>query len=140
MRSNQSTVSLNVGGVDRGIWAVREGGGVSADNTTYAPGGMQPRIALGGSPTVDDVTLRKLYDDVAHADVPDLMNRIGDTVNGASVVTNIRNTGPGRAASGRALVYRGILTAVNVPDFDADSDDAAELEVVIGVGAPPTLA
>jgi len=50
------------GGIHKlGVWDKRSGGEVDTDIYKYKPGGMAPQVSLGGSKTIGDLTISRLY-------------------------------------------------------------------------------
>lgn len=136
-RSNQFAVTLTIAGRDLGQWDEVEGGGVGSSDTTFRPGGMRPRIALGGSKETDSLTLRRLYDDDLAGNEGFLYEQVGKPGNAVAVRQRLdANERP----SGRPITYRGNLTTATPPDNSGEDDDPALFEVELTIGGPPVIA
>jgi hypothetical protein len=131
-------VSLTVDGEDWGVWDTKTGGKVGANILTYLPGGMGPQIALpGGAPTIDTVSLSRIYDRVRdHPRLGTLLDRIGK----ARCVVKQRPLDADGNGSGKSIVWRGTLASADPPATDGNSDTAALITVEIAPEGPVTLA
>lgn len=127
MREDTYEVSLTIDGVNFGIWDGISGGAINSAELKFRPGGMRPQRSLGGSKTVENVTLKRLNDEEVMAMMPALEDKVG---NGACVASKQLLT-PKGAPIGSPLVYTGTLQSVNPPDHDSESDDAGMLEIEI---------
>ena len=131
-KQSNAAAHLAVNGKDYGWWAVAEGGGVSIEETTYQD--HDGEVQLGGVATREAVTLRKLYrDNTVHEAYFEL-----DAVcvaGGGSVVQTLQPTGDDGIAWGRPIVRTGKVGAVNPPNLDKSSSEAAELEIVLHLNA-----
>lgn len=129
MREDTYEITLSINNKDYGIWDKMSGGGITSAELKFRPGGMRPAKSLGGSKSVENVTLQRLFDpdDGVPAMVPELEDMVG---NGACVVSKQLLTTRG-APVGSPLVYTGVLQTVNPPDVDSESDDAGLLEIEI---------
>jgi hypothetical protein len=58
-----------------GVFEVRTGGNATSENTDYAPGGMAPRVQLGGQQTTEDVTVNRVIIPSATGRSPPLSSR-----------------------------------------------------------------
>jgi hypothetical protein len=127
-RVDQYDVRVSVDGVNLGTFDKFAGGEVDSEETTYKPGAMAPRIALGGSTNVGNVTVSVLYDLTRiHQIVHWLMSRVGK----GTVVVNKQPLDVDGLAYGRPLVYSGRLKQVHPPEPDSEGSDAALLEMEI---------
>jgi hypothetical protein len=122
MRQDQYDVKVSVDGQDLGTWDKFTGGEVDSDETTYKPGGMAPRISLGGSVNVGAVTVSRLFD--LTRDEPLVHWLISRAGKGQAVVSKQPLDVDGNV-NGRPLVYSGKLKQVNPPEVDSESSDAA---------------
>lgn len=128
MRSDQWANTVTVDGVPLGLWDTLSGGDVESEETKYRPGGMTPQVSLGGSVTVNNITLGRLLNredwDFMHA----LMaNRVGK----AEVVVARQPLDADANPFGRPMVYRGVLMSVNPGDTDSNSSDAQVWEITV---------
>jgi hypothetical protein len=128
MRQDQYDVKVSVDGQDLGTWDKFTGGEVDSDETTYKPGGMAPRISLGGSVNVGAVTVSRLFD--LTRDEPIVHWLISRAGKGQAVVSKQPLDVDGNV-NGRPLVYSGKLKQVNPPEVDSESSDAALIELEV---------
>ena len=127
-REDQYNVSLSLNGVSLGTFDKMTGGDVDSDETKYKPGGMQPEITLGGSKTVTNITVTRLYDfDVDNANKATLVAAVGS---GDVVVTKQPLDVDGNVY-GSPLIYNGKLKQVTFPDHDSNSSGAGLIELEI---------
>jgi len=130
MRQNQWNITVTVDGTKLGTFEAFSGGEVDSEETTYFLGAMGPRISLGGSQSVGNVTVGVLYDLAAiHSQYHWLAQRAGK----ASMEVAKQPLDTDGNAYGRPAVYRGRLKQVNGPEVDAQSSDAAVLELEMTV-------
>jgi len=127
-RADTHAVSVEINGVDTGIWDKMGGGGIDSEETKYYPGGMVEAVSLGGRKTVDNVTVSRLYDlDRDHTKVKEWIGLVG-----RGQVKVIKQHMSIEAASyGEPLVYTGILKRVTPPELDSESSDPALIELEI---------
>jgi hypothetical protein len=104
----------------------KSGGGISGNSVRAFLGGMSPQVSLGGDPERDDITLTVAYTDAVRADYKWLDALVGRAE--ATISEQLNGVGS-------TDVYSGILDQVNPPDYDADSNDVQELEIVISANA-----
>lgn len=127
MREDTYEVTLTIDGESFGIWDKLSGGAITSSELKYRPGGMRPARSLGGSKSVENITITRLYDDVVDGFLTRLESKVG---NGRCVATKQLLTTKG-APIGSPLVYTGVLQTVTPPDADSESDDAGLLAVEI---------
>lgn len=127
MLQSNSSVTVMVGSTNLGTFSVKTGGQVEAQDTKHRPGGMLPEISLGGVVSVENVTVRKLYD----TEMRSLFHQLASQVGKASATVSYQPLDADGNPSGRPTVYRGKLTRLMPPDADAGSNDAALLELEI---------
>ena len=125
-RVDQYDVRVSVDGKNLGTFDKLTGGEVDSEETTYKPGAMGARIALGGSQTPGNVTVSVLYDlsrfqSIIHW----LISRAGK----GAMVVNKQPLDVDGNAYGRPLVYSGKLKQVHPPEPDSEANDAALLEL-----------
>jgi hypothetical protein len=134
-RVDQYDVRVSVDGVNLGTFDKFTGGEIDSEETTYKPGAMGPRIALGGSQTPGNVTVSVLYDLSRFQSIIHWL--IGRAGKGAMVINKQPLDVDGNAF-GRALVYPGTLKQVHPPEPDSEANDAAQLELEMTVGGTVT--
>jgi hypothetical protein len=127
-RLNQYDIRVSLDGVALGTFDKMSGGGYDSEETKYKPGGMAPEISLGGSRTVGNVTVSRLFRlerDLAL--VPTLKAAVGV----GQVTVTRQSLDRNRNPYGSPDVYTGILKAFNPPEPDSESNDAALFEMEI---------
>jgi hypothetical protein len=127
-REDTFAVSVTIDGRDFGVWENRTGGEGDSEDNKVRLGGMGPEVSLGGSKTLGNITLRKLYDlDGIGNDIAWLY-----AVRGRApvVVTNQPLDQDGNV-HGRRWTWQGVLKAVTPPDYDAQGTDAAYIEIEV---------
>ena len=127
MLTSNTRVTAVVGGINLGVCAFKGGGAATAEETKYRPGSMQPEQSLGGPVSVDNVTIRKMFDPALRALFHTLIAMVGKA---SCTVTSQPLDGDGNP-EGDPQVYTGILLSVTPPDSDANANAAAELELVV---------
>lgn len=134
-RVDQRRITVKVGSVDLGVMDSKSGGGVTAETTKARPGGMADEKDFGGIVTVEDVELTAIYDlDKIHPKVTQLRSLVG--VPDAAVVTE-QPLDRDKNAKGKPDVYKGSLSAVNPPDYDANATgDVGKLGITVSVSGP----
>jgi hypothetical protein len=125
-RLDQYDVRVSVDGVNLGTFDKFAGGAIDSEETTYKPGAMGPRLALGGSQTPGNVTVSVLYDLSRFQSIIHWL--IGRAGKGAMVVNKQPLDVDGNAF-GRPLVYSGKLKQVNPPEPDSEANGVALLEL-----------
>jgi hypothetical protein len=129
MRKDMWRVKLVVDGkslVDS--WDVMTGGESDTAELTYKPGGMQPPVSLGGSITIGQIVVSRLYDQPRDdSQLHWLLSRVGK---GHVKITKTALDVNGNTW-GHALVYNGTLKRVTPPEVDSTSTDAATIEMEI---------
>lgn len=124
----QHRVTVYVDGVRCGVFDKRAGGGVDSTEQKYKPGGMAPEVTLGGSQTVPNVTLTRLFDRQRDLElVRWLMTRCG---RGAATCSDQYLDADGNPY-GSPYIYTGILKSVKPGDADSNSNNADLYELEI---------
>lgn len=136
-RQDTWVVRLSIGGNHFGIWDKKTGGELDSDEVVYYPGGMLPKLSLGGRVMPGNITLQKLYDGV-----DDHKEHIGLLMRGVgkwdATVTQ-RPLDLNGQPYGKAIQWKGKLKRVLVPDVDSEATSAAMLEVEITVEGTPQV-
>ena len=126
MRQDEYNVTVTVDGRDLGTFDKFTGGEIDSEELTYKPGAMGPRISLGGSVNIGNVTVSVLYRlETIHAAVHWLISRVGK----AAVTITKQPLDVDGNAWGKPLTYQGKLKQINPPEHDSESNDAALLEL-----------
>src|SRR5215475_3364414 len=126
MRQDRFRVTAAVDGRDLGVFETFSGGEVDSEETTFKLGAMGPRVSLGGSVNVGNVTIGSLFDlsrwqPIIHW----VISRAGK----GTLTVKKQPLDVDGNAFGDPLTYTGKLKQVNPPDVDANSSDAAVLEL-----------
>lgn len=139
-RKDTFKVSVFVEGMtwtDR-VWDKKTGGGVDSEETKYYPGGMVPPVSLGGRRTVENLVVSRLYrHERDHLIVGQLLDKVGKA--SMSVQQLPMDINGNEMVGGNAIIWRGILKRVTVPEHDSESNDAALLELEMSVEGYPTI-
>lgn len=128
MRQDQWSNTVTIDGTPMGVWDTFGGGDVEAEETKYRPGGMQPQVSLGGSTSVNNVTLSRL---LGKEDWPVMHDLMSSRVGKADVTVSRQPLDADGNPFGRPLVYRGKLQNVNPGDTDSNSADAQTWTIVV---------
>lgn len=127
-RLDQYNVTVSVDGTALGTFDKMTGGELDSEETKYKPGGMVPQVSLGGSKTVNNVTVSRLFRlDRDLGLLPLLKSRVGKGVVYASKMSLDVDGNP----YGTPLVYNGTLKQVKFPEPDSESSSAAMIELEI---------
>lgn len=127
MRKDQWYNTVTIGGFNVGVWDTLSGGNVDSDETKYKPGGMGPEITLGGSTSVENITLGRLLT----KDDWNVMAFLKNVVGKAEVTVSRQPLDVDGNPFGNPLVYTGILQAINAGDTDSNSSDAQVWEITV---------
>lgn len=126
MRKDQYDTTVNIDGRNLGTFDVLTGGETDTDQLTYKPGGMAPTVSLGGTVTVGQVVVSRLYRlERDHAIIQWLLGRVGI----GSMVVKKQPLDPDGNTFGKPLVYQGVLKRCTPPEVDSTSTDAAVIEL-----------
>lgn len=117
---------------DLGIFAKLTGGDLDSSETKFPPGAMAPEVALGGTPSTDNITLSRLF--VQGRD-DEFIAKYGNRRGKVRVAVKKQPLDIDGHANGRALNYSGTLKRIGPPDYDSESDNAALLELEISADA-----
>ena len=126
-REDTFRVTVAIDGVDTGVWDKLSGGSGDSEEAKYRPGGMGPQIALGGSQTVENVTVSRYYDlERDGAQIKRWFARRGRAL--ATITKQPLDIDAN--AYGEPLVYgQAVLKQVTPPDHDSESNDVGMLEL-----------
>jgi hypothetical protein len=128
MRADQFDVRVNVNGRDLGTFDKLSGGEVDSEEVRYKPGAMGKPVSLGGSVTVGNVTVSRLWDlQREQAIIHWLIGLAGK----AKVTIKKQPLDVDGNAYGRPLVYTGKLKMITPPEHDSESVDAALLALEV---------
>lgn len=125
MLLSNTSVTVTVDGRKLGIFAFKSGGQTEADDTKFRPGSMQPEISLGGPVSVENVTVRKLWD----AELRGLTNWLRTRVGKGGMTVIVQPLDQDGVPQGPSETYTGVLIRCTPPEADANVNDAAQLEL-----------
>jgi len=135
-RQDTWEVRLEVAGNNFGVWDKKTGGELDSDEVVYYPGGMDPKLSLGGRAMPGNITLQKIYDGVDdHQRVQALLNAVGRH---SCKVTQQPLDFEGNRY-GQKFMWSGKVKRVLVPDHDSEATGAAMIEVEITIEDRPHL-
>ncbi|HEU5046068.1 MAG TPA: hypothetical protein VFT75_18255 [Nocardioidaceae bacterium] len=138
MRQDQwsNTLSARIGSknVDLGVWDTLSGGDVAFSETKYSPGGMQPQKSLGGTKSVNNITLGKLLD-VDDQDDWALIRTLMQLTEEADCTVARQPLGTDKRPFGTPLVYTGKMIAVAPGDTDSNAEGAQVWTVTVSTNA-----
>lgn len=127
-RLDQYDITVTLDRTSLGVFDKLSGGNIDSEETKYKPGGMTPQVSLGGSQTVSNITVQRLYRlDRDLALVPTLKSRVGK----GQVVVSKQSLDVDGHPFGAPTVYQGVLKQLTFPDPDSESSAAALLQLEI---------
>lgn len=127
-RQDQYNVTVSIDGLGNlGTFDKFAGGEIDSDEQTYNPGAMAPPVSLGGSITMGDVTVSRLY--VLERDHV-IMHKLLSLVGVANITAAKQPLDINKVPFGRPLVYTGVVKTVTPPDHDSTSSDPALFDIV----------
>lgn len=136
-RQDTYSVSVSVDGVNLGIWDKMTGGAVDSEEYKYKPGAMAPVVSLGGTKTVDNVVVSRLYRLARDHDRAQwLINRVGN----ARVVVSKQPLDTDGNVYGKPIIYRGTLKRCTFPEVDSESSNAGLIELEVTPEGNPVAA
>jgi hypothetical protein len=125
MLTSNTRVTAQVGTINLGVCAFKSGGQIEADDVKYRPGSMEPQQSLGGPVSVENVTIRRMFD----PEMRGVFHALASLCGKASMTVTSQPLDADGNPEGDPQVYRGILIRVTPPSSDANANDAAELEL-----------
>lgn len=128
MRQDQWLNTITIDGRALGVWDTLSGGSVESEETKYKPGGMAPEVSLGGTTTVENVTLGRL---LSREDWDFMHHLMASRVGKARCSISRQPLDVDGNPFGRPLVYTGVLQNVVPGDTDSNSSDAQIWEITI---------
>ena len=117
-RQDQYNVTLTVAGVNLGTFDKMTGGDFDSEETRYKPGAMAPQLSLGGSKTITNIVLDRLYE--LERDHP-LMQWLESETGRADCVVTKQPLDINEHPFGSPLVYQGKLKKVTPPPADSQA-------------------
>ena len=125
----------NTVAVIKGTWDKMTGGEVDSDDNKYYPGGMVDPISLGGRKSVGNLTISRIYRlGRDHESAQALINSVGKS----KVTVSKQPLDLDGNASGKPIVYNGILKRVTFPEVDSEASGAGMIELEVTVDGFPT--
>jgi hypothetical protein len=128
IRGDQADIRVSVDGVPYGdSWRHVDGGSLEADDAKTRPGGMGREVAVGGPAQRNDITVGIAFDDVVAGWHRTFESKVGN----GRVKVAYQYLGPDRAPIGPTHTVKGVLKAANMPEFESDSSDVEDYEIVV---------
>lgn len=109
-----------------GVFDKKTGGEVDSEESKFKPGGMGDQVSLGGSKSVSNLTIGRMYDLVR--DTPHrgkLLNAVGKF----DFTVSVQHLDLDKNPVGAPEIYKGKVKQFSLPDHDSESTDAAMFEV-----------
>jgi hypothetical protein len=123
-------ITTFIDGVNLGTFEAKSGGASDSEETTYLLGAMGERISLGGTKTPENVTVRRIYDLARdHTRTQWFEDRVG----GSSMTVQQQPLDSAKRAWGQPIQYKGTFKRYLVPEVDAQSNEAALIELEMTV-------
>ena len=129
-RQDQRSVNVVIDGQFTGVWDAKSGGMTDSEETTFRPGAMAERIALGGAQTIENLTCSRLFN--LSRDLPRIKSWMHRAGKADVTVVEIFLDADGNAF-GNPITYVGKLKSVSPPEHDSESSDAAKVEIEVTV-------
>lgn len=127
-RQDQFLVTVVIDGNKLGTFDKMTGGGTSAQDTKFRPGGTDREEGLGGPKSVDNVTVERGFDPARDwALTKSLRAKVG-IARGSVTKQPLDRQG---VPFGDPEVFTGTLLKVTTPDYDSTSTSAAMLSIEI---------
>jgi hypothetical protein len=136
LRADTWAYTVEIDGIDQGIFDQKEGGDVDSDDSTYKPGAMGDRYSLGGPVTTGNITMRRNYR--LHRDHPNSQALINAAGRAAAKIIGQPIDPTTELRFGKPLVWTGKLKRVGFPTHDSQSSDAAMLELEFTIDGKPS--
>lgn len=131
-RQDLFAVTVTVNGQDTGgVWSARSGGEVDSEETLYHPGGAQAPVSLGGRRTYGALTIQRGFDPVRDGPLQRVL--LAAVGSGRVVCVSQALDADGNAYSGVRLTYTGTLKTYTPPEHNAESNDAAVMQLDVTV-------
>lgn len=111
-------------------WDKRSGGGSTANQVQYRPGGSPDRVSLGGAKDVANITLERVFKRERDLAVFKMLEPL---VGRADVVVSQQTLDNDYLPFGSPLIFTGKLQGVTPPEFDSNANSAAMLSVEVTV-------
>lgn len=128
-RQDQYNVTVSINGVQLGTFDKMSGGDIDSEEVKYKPGAMAPELSLGGSVTVSNITVERLFELGRDTSIiPQLKSWVGK----GEVTVVKQPLDINGAPYGTPMVYQGKLKTFTPPPVDSNAtSSAATLTLVI---------
>ena len=127
-RQDQYNVTVSIDGTDLGTFDKLTGFEIDSEEVKYKPGAMAPQLSLGGSISVSNGNVSRLYDlNRDHSKVPFLKSKVGK----GNVTVTKQPLDINGSPFGEPVVFTGKLKQVKLPDADSESNAAALVELEV---------
>lgn len=121
-RRDQYLVNVFVESIgDMGTFDTMTGGEIDSEALTYRPGGMAETVSLGGTKTIGNVTVGRMFDYGYDLNVA---KALAKAVGRANMTVTKIHLDVDKNPYGTRLVYTGKLKAVTFPEVDSESSEA----------------
>lgn len=120
-KQHDSRVTVEVDGVDLGVWDQMSRPDVGAETGTYRPGGSRHAVATRGLPTLATITVTKVVTREARDRIHRQLHRkVGQVP--MRIVDQPLDLNSG-TPWGDPDIYTGILSQLSASDYDSDGND-----------------
>lgn len=127
-RQDQYNVTVTVDTTQLGTFDKMTGGELDSEELKYKPGAMAAEVSLGGSQTVSNLVLSRLYRlDRDLSQVPFLKSRVGK----GDVTVAKQSLDVDGNPFGTPIIYRGKLKKLTLPEVNSEGSNAALLELEV---------
>jgi hypothetical protein len=106
---------------DLGTFDTLTGGEVDSEELKYRPGGMAAAVSLGGTKTINNVVVGKMFE--YDTDLPKV-HQLAKAVGRATVTVTKVHLDVDKNPYGTRVVYTGKLKTVSLPEVDSESSEA----------------
>lgn len=128
--SQQFLVTLNVNGVDCGIWDTMKGGDTTVKAALHRPGGMGPEKSYRSLPTYAAVTVTRVME---RSRDWELMRTLQDQAGGVPASVTRQPLDESGNAWGTPMTWSGRLGTVKTGDVDSTSSNPIMWEVDLDI-------
>lgn len=132
--ANTLTIDINGQKMPLGVWDTLGGGDVAFSETKYKPGGMAAERSLGGTKSVNNITLSRLLD-IEDANDWAICRMLMQLTYEPPCTVSRQPLGTDKRPFGSPLVYTGLLINVMPGDTDSNADGAQLWSIVVSTNA-----
>lgn len=126
MKQHEERVRVVIAGADYGVWDEHDAPNVSFGTSRYRPGGSKNAVAVAGLPDRGEGSVSKVIRR-NEVNFPRGIERAAQ--DGARIRVTAQPLGPDMNPFGDARIYTGIVSGVEVTDYDSDGDDLRMMTV-----------